>query len=556
MYSGCLYAIIVLCNGKEATNQKGTGDNIVGIYLNPSNEHFQESLRSKIYVDKSELIAKTNDVIRTQQKYICVSRPRRFGKSMALNMLSAYYSYGGDSGELFCGLKISSEESYETHRNKYDVLLLNMQEFLSKSSDIDEMLSLLRQRVVWDLKKAYAIDLDSEHLDWAMQDVYLYTSRPFIVLIDEWDCMFREYQQNEPAQKKYLDFLRSWLKDQPYVGLAYMTGILPIKKYGTHSALNMFSEYSMSDPGDLASFFGFTEAEVESLCREYRMSFDETQAWYDGYMFPDETGDICKNISIYSPKSVVEAMLRRSFRNYWNQTETYEALKVYIQMNYDGLKDDIITMLAGGRAEVNPAKFKNDMVTFSGKNDVLALLVHLGYLSYDFQTKTAVIPNKEVSEEYINAIEDLGWSEVIHSVDHSYQLLQSLWNLDADAVAAGISQAHQEVSILQYNDENALSYTVNLAFYAAKEFYTVIRELPAGKGFADICMIPRKMHLDKPAVVIELKWDKNVHGAIRQIKERKYVDAINDYTGQLLLVGINYNRKSKDHECMIEKMYV
>lgn len=525
----------------------------MGIYLNPSNEHFRESLRSKIYVDKSGLIAKMNDVIRTQQKYVCVSRPRRFGKSMALNMLAAYYCYGGESGELFSRLGISVHPSYQEHLNRYDVLLLNMQEFLSKAPDVDGMLAMVQQRVIRDLKKTYGTDMDSEHLDWAMQDVYMHTGRPFIILIDEWDCMFREYQRDEGAQKKYLDFLRGWLKDQPYVGLAYMTGILPIKKYGTHSALNMFHEYSMADPGNLAVFFGFTEDEVTELCETYDMSFDETQAWYDGYTFPSEGGTLPGRISIYSPKSVVEAMLRRSFRNYWNQTETYEALKIYIQMNYDGLKDAVTTMLAGGRVEVNPEKFKNDMVTFTGKNDVLALLVHLGYLSYDYQAGTAAIPNKEVSGEYINAIEDLGWNEVLHSVENSYRLLRSLWNLDASAVASGIDQAHQEVSILQYNDENALSYTINLAFYAAREFYTVVREMPAGKGFADICLVPRRLHADKPAAVIELKWDKDVQGAVAQIKERRYADALKDYSGEILLVGINYDRKKKVHECSIEK---
>lgn len=231
-----------------------------------------------------------------------------------------------------------------------------------------------------------------------MKDIFAATNRPFVILIDEWDCLFREYEHNTEAQKKYLDFLRAWLKDQDYVALAYMTGILPIKKYGSHSALNMFTEYSMTDPGELAPFFGFTEEEVRGLCEEYSMSFEETCAWYDGYRLVSGSryGDV--HYSMYSPKSVVEAMLRHKFGTYWNQTETYEALKVYIQMNLDGLKDAVVKMLAGERVEINTGTFSNDMTTFAGKDDVLTLLVHLGYLSYCWSDRTVSIPNREVSQ--------------------------------------------------------------------------------------------------------------------------------------------------------------
>jgi len=351
------------------------------------------------------------------------------------------------------------------------------------------------------------------------------------------------------AHKEYLDFLRVWLKDQAYVGLAYMTGILPIKKYGTHSALNMFSEYSMVNLGKLVPYFGFTEEEVQRLCMDYDMSFEETQSWYDGYQFKHPNGEL---ISIYSPQSVVESMLNHSFQNYWNQTETYEALRMYIQMNMDGLKDAVVTMLAGGRVRINTGKFSNDMTTFSGKDDVLTLLVHLGYLTYDMNSSMAAIPNREVRQEYKNSIEDLGWDGVMRSLNDSQKLLQALWNLDAKAVAKGIEKTHQEVSILQYNDENALSYTINLAFYAAREYYNVFRELPSGRGFADICLIPRKLYSDKPAVVIELKWDKSAVGAIAQIKERQYVNTLSEYCGNILLVGVNYDRKKKTHTCVIE----
>ncbi|MBQ9997378.1 MAG: PD-(D/E)XK nuclease domain-containing protein, partial [Clostridia bacterium] len=244
--------------------------------------------------------------------------------------------------------------------------------------------------------------------------------------------------------------------------------------------------------------------------------------------------------------------LRHKYGPYWNQTETYEALKVYIQMNMDGLKDAVVRMLAGESVEINTGTFTNDMTTFSKKDDVLTLLVHLGYLTYDSEKCTVSIPNKEVSQEYVNAISTMDWSEVTRSVEASRKLLQSLWDMDAVAVAKGIDQAHDEISILQYNDENSLSCVIGLAFYSARDYYTIVREMPSGKGFADIFLIPRPKHMDKPAAVIELKKDKDARGAIDQIKQKNYVKALEDYKGNLLLAGINYD-KEKKHTCVIEK---
>lgn len=528
----------------------------MGSYLNPSVRSFEMALNSQIFIDKSGLIEITNQSMNSLQRFICVSRPRRFGKSMAMDMLAAYYGKGGDTDRLFCNLKIGKTESYKKCLNQYEVLKINMQDFLSATNSMDEMLGMLQSRLIKELKWNYPDVVDGNSLIFAMQDVYAHTGCPFVILIDEWDCLFREYAQDKEAQKKYLDFLRGWLKDKDYVALAYMTGILPIKKYGSHSALNMFTEYSMTDPGPLAEFFGFTEDEVQGLCAEYEMNFEEARAWYNGYKLISHSRKGDKIYSMYSPKSMVEAMLRHKYGPYWNQTETYEALKIYIQMNMDGLKDAIVKMLAGESIQINTGTFSNDMTTFATKDDVLTLLVHLGYLTYDSETESVSIPDKEVSQEYINAISTMDWHEVIRSVQDSKKLLESLWMLDGEAVAAGIDKAHNEISILQYNDENSLSCTINLAFYFAREYYTIIRELPTGKGFADICLIPRKLYADKPAVVIELKWDKDVRGAIEQIKEKQYVEALREYHGNLLLAGIDYDRKTKKHTCMIEKFEV
>lgn len=526
----------------------------MGSYLNPGSGKFYESLRSQIYEDKTGLIEHTNEKIRTAQKYICLSRPRRFGKSMAMDMLAAYYDRAEDTSALFDGLKISQTASYREHLNQYDVIKINMQDFLSMTRSIDEMLTMLQRRILSDLKDKYSEYVEEPQLIFAMQDIYAKTRHPFIILIDEWDCLFREYKDDHDSQKKYLDFLRTWLKDKDYVGLAYMTGILPVKKYGTHSALNMFVEYSMTDPWDFAEFFGFTEDEVRNLCETWQMNFEETKAWYDGYRLVSHSRFGDHVYSMYSPKSVVEAMLRHKFGPYWNQTETYEALKVYIQMNMDGLKDAVVTMLAGDSVPINTGTFTNDMTTFATRDDVLTLLVHLGYLTYDGDAKTVSIPNKEVSQEYVNAISTMDWKEVIRSVNDSRRLLEALWNEDAVAVAEGIDRAHDEISVLQYNNENALSCTINLAFYFAREYYTIVRELPTGKGFADICLIPRKLHADKPAAILELKWDQTAEGAIAQIKNKRYVDALKDYRGNLLLVGINYDKKTRKHSCVIERV--
>ena len=525
----------------------------MGVYLNPGSGRFQFGLRSEIYVDKSMLIAKVNRRIKTAQRFICVSRPRRFGKSMAADMLSAYYGCEEDSSALFDHLKISSADSYKEHLNKYDVIQINMQEFLSATHNMNEMLNAMQRRILKDLKQTYPEYVDEDSLIWAMKDIHKNTKHTFIILIDEWDCLFREYVHDTDSQKKYLDFLRAWLKDQDYIALAYMTGILPIKKYGEHSALNMFMEYLMTDPADLAEFFGFTEEEVRVLCDKYDMDYEEARAWYDGYDLLTHSKDGDTHYSMYSPKSVVESMLRYKFGTYWNQTETYEALKVYIQMNMDGLKDAVVKMLADESVEINTGTFQNDMTTFKSKDDVLTLLVHLGYLTYDSEKSTVSIPNKEVRQEYVNAISTMDWSEVARAVESSRKLLEAMWDMDSDTVAAGIDRAHEEISILQYNDENSLSCTIHLAFYFAREYYNIVREMPTGKGYADIVFIPRPMHMDKPAAVIELKKNKNAEGAIAQIKQKNYVKALEDYKGNLLLVGINYDG-DKNHTCVIEKM--
>lgn len=521
----------------------------MGSYLNPGNEKFKEALNSPIYVDKTGLIQYTNSAVQTLQKYICVSRPRRFGKSMAANMLTAYYSRECDSHEIFDKLKIAEADSYEKKMNQYDTIFVNMQEFLSQSSSMDEMLDFLRKSILWDLLEIYPdfSYFNRDNLARTMQDIYQKTHIPFIIIIDEWDCIFREYKEDYEAQAKYLDFLRDFLKDKVYIHLAYMTGILPIKKYGTHSALNMFDEFSMTNPGPLAEYVGFTEAEVRKLCETYGRNLEEMKEWYDGYHFINAE-------SVYSPRSVVTAVLTGVCDSYWNKTETFEALRIYIDMNFEGLKDDVLSMLAGERVPVNTGSFSNDMTTFHTEDDVLTLLIHLGYLGYDFYNKDVFIPNNEIRGEYVNAIAASEWGEVSLALKNSADTLRAIWQKNPDLAVKGIEQAHFETSHLQYNDENALSYTISLALYAACNFYTLYRELPTGKGFADMVFLPRRQFPEKPALVVELKWDQSARGSIAQIKEKQYCDSLADYKGKILLVGVNYEKKTKKHTCVIEEL--
>ena len=525
----------------------------MGIYLNPGNENFQMALHSKIYVDKSGLLTYTNEMIKTSQRFICVSRPRRFGKTMAAEMLIAYYSCGCNSREMFQGLEIAKHPSFDQHLNQYNVIFLNMQDFLSMASgDIREMLRYFQEEILLELKETYPDIIDSEEtrLVPALNRIFKASKKGFIFIVDEWDCIFREMKDNLDAQKDYLDFLRALWKDKPYVNLVYMTGILPVKKYGTHSALNMFDEFSMIDAEPLTSYTGFTETETKTLYEKYNMDFQDAKRWYDGYRF---TGDL----HIYNPKSVVDSLRRKRFSSYWTQTETYEALRIYIDMNYDGLKDAVIQMIGGEKVKINPAHFTNDMTTFKTKDDVLTLLIHLGYLGYDAEKQQVFIPNEEVRGEFVNAVEVSNWREVMRSITASESLLESTLNGDTKAIAAGLDSVHMDTtSILSYNNENSLSCVISLAYYSARNCYYLKRELPAGKGFADMVFIPRSNNPDKPAMIVELKWDHSAQGAIQQVKEKQYVKALEGYSGTVFLIGINYNKDTKHHECLIEKIEI
>lgn len=528
----------------------------MGIYLNPGNEAFRISVSSEIYVDKTEMISFTNKRLGQEKRFLCVSRPRRFGKSMAANMLCAYYDRECNSKELFQKLKIANSSSFEQYLNQYDVIFINIQQFMRAAVKPDNLADYIEAQILEEIKEVYGEFLNDSvtTLPLALTTVFAKDKKfpkGFVFIVDEWDCIFREAKEDWQAQKKYLDFLKDLFKDRIYVKMVYMTGILPIKKYGTHSALNIFDEFSMTDANRLAEYVGFTETEVKDLCETFHMDFEEVKCWYDGYRLKQKQK---QTFHIYNPKSIVDAMMEGEYHSYWTGTETYEALKIYIDMNFDGLKDAVAAMLGGGGCKINSRRFQNDMTSFESRDDVFTLLVHLGYLTYHEEKQEVVIPNLEIAEEFKNAIEgSKEWGKLADVFVGSEELLNATLHGDADAVAVGLDKVHMEkTSVLSYNDENSLSCVITLAYFSAKKDYILVREFPTGKGFADMVLIPRRQS-DKPALVIELKWNHSAKGAIWQIKERDYVSALENYVGEILLVGINYSKKTKKHQCVIEK---
>ena len=522
----------------------------MGIYINIGNVGFL-SARNGEYVDKSELISVVNKTLFSERRFSCVSRCRRFGKSMAAKMLYAYYDHSCDSRSLFADLAIASDPTFEQHLNKYPAIYLDMTNFVTRYHD-EHIVDHIEKELKQDILEAYPeVQVkESDDLMNTLIRILEHTGKPFFFIIDEWDAICREFKPGTKAMDGYVAWLRSMFKSQngmrAFAGV-YMTGILPVKKYKTESALNNFQEYSMVKAGPLSQFFGFTKDEVRILAEKHGMDFDELEKWYDGYQ-------IGRQPSMFNPNSVMQAIYNESCESYWASTGAYDAVANYIQMNYEGLKDDVISMLAGGRCSVDPTMFQNDMSIVNSKDDVLTVLIHLGYLSYDWEKAECYIPNREVAGEMVNAVKSNSWKHVTEALDHSRKLLKDTLDGDVEAVARAIDAAHDEnTSILSYNNENSLACVLSIAYYYAKNDYVMHRELPTGKGFADIVLIPRK-NVDSPAIVLELKCNKDADTAIDQIHRKQYPAKVAEYTRRLLLVGINYDCETKQHSCLIEEV--
>lgn len=524
----------------------------MGRYVNSGNSAFQVALNSEIYVDKTGLISYTNKVLDTNSALICSSRPRRFGKSITANMLVAYYSKGCDSREMFEGRKISSDKTFRKHLNQYDVIHFDVQWCRTSARSAETTVSYIESNIISELRELYPEQVPdgTRSLPEALDRINSASGQKFIIIIDEWDAIIRDDAENVKLQEEYIDFLRGLFKGtQPtrFLHLAYLTGILPVKKLKTQSALNNFDEFTMLDAKVMAPYVGFTEDEVKGLCGRYGKDFEEVRRWYDGYLLEKQ--------HIYNPEAVVSLMKWGEFQSYWSQTGTYESILPLISRDFDGLKKALITMMSGEAVKVRTTSYQNDMVSFKNKDDILTALIHLGYLAYDRATQTAFIPNEELLNEFTQAVEENKWTELTELVMKSDRLIEATWDMEEEIVAEIVEDIHMEyASSIQYNDENSLSSVLSIAYLGALQYYfKPVRELPTGKGFADLVFIPRREYSNIPALLIELKWNKSADSAIRQIKERRYGKVLEQYSGEILLVGISYDKKSKNHRCVIER---
>lgn len=535
--------------GKDFRKERGG----LGRFLNPDNAAFKRTLNSKIYVDKTEFLDFTNQMINTNSAFICNSRPRRFGKSVTADMLTAYYSRGCDSKKLFSDLKIGSLENFEENLNKYNVIHFDVQWCLEPAGNPKKLVDYITRNTLNELREEFheIISEEIESLPDALSKINAKTGKQFIIIIDEWDVLIRDEAAQLDVQEEYINFLRGLFKgSEPmkYIGLAYITGILPIKKLKTQSALNNFDEYTMLDAGEIAKYIGFTQDEVKKLCVKYETDFEKVRHWYDGYLLGE--------YHIYNPKAVVSVVTKRTFRSYWSQTGSYEVIVPLISKNFDGLKTAIIEMISGDMVKIDTGTFQNDAVNFSNRDDVITFLIHLGYLAYDEKKQCAYIPNEEVRQELLKATRQKKWKEFIEFERQSDSLLDATLDMDEETVSAVIEKIHmQYTSAIRYNDENSLSSVLTIAYLSSMKYYfTPIREFPAGRGFADFVYLPKPEYINiYPALLIELKWNKNVKTALEQIKKNLCPESLLSYTGDVFIVGITYDKKDKTHKCKIEK---
>ena len=522
----------------------------MGVYFNPSNESFTKDRNYKIYIDKTGLLEYLNESIGTPKNCIALSHARRFGKSHAAGMIDAYYSLGCDSTKVFEDTKIAESSDFKKYMNKYNVIHLDISSFWDFYKD--NIVEKIVEYVCDDIREVYEDKIDySKMIHSVLMSVYRISNIPFVIIIDEWDCVIRNSNDKELVHK-YLQFLHSLFKSEEsksFLALAYITGILPIKKIQDESALNNFDEYTMLKSKPITEYYGFTEEEVRGLCKEYDMDFDATKAWYNGYLID--------GVHMYNPNSVAMAMKKKDFDSYWKNTSSFASINTFITMNYAGLKDDVMTMLAGGKVRVNTNSFQNDFSTVSSKDDALTALIHLGYLGYDADRKKSYIPNYEVATAFEAALQTGEWKEIAKAISICDELLDETIEGNADRVAELIELAHETyTSVLNYNDENSLSCVLTMAYFTAPAYYDIIREHLAGKGYADFIFKPRANAGWRPAMVVELKYNQSADTAIRQIKEKRYQGALSGYSDKILLVGINYDAEGEDkkhHTCVIEE---
>ena len=523
----------------------------MGYYVNPGNENFREILQDD-YLDKTGLISVINSTIGMKNRLTCVSRPRRFGKTYAANMLQAYYDCSADSHELFDGLEIAKDPDYEKHLNQYNVLYLDITGFMS-DTDLAGLPAFICERILWDIEGQFDSIREGSKVKDALLAIVNKTGRKFIVIIDEWDSPIRDPEGTEKTRKDYLEFLRSLFKSditKRVFAAVYMTGILPIKKDGTQSAISEFWEYSILKPKGFAPFTGFLEEDVQKICAGKNVSFEKMKEWYDGYTLRTQDG---KPFSVYNPSSVVHAAELKEFDSYWEQSSAVYGALDYINLDFDGLGEAAERLTAGFEIPYQTTSFKNDLTSFESADDVLTLLTHFGYISYDSEKGMGRIPNYEIMTEFAGMIHRVTHRETMLRLKESEQLLADILAGNARAVAANVQKVHMKESAPRwYNDEQALRAILKLAFFTYRDHYIKLEELPSGTGYVDMAYIPKKYD-PSPALIIELKAGGTPEEAIEQIRSRNYASSVEGLGDEPVLVAITYEKddKTKPHHCLI-----
>lgn len=466
------------------------------VYFNTNTAYkdFQMLSNDKYFVDKSNIIEKINERIHTKNRYLCITKPRRFGKTSLLNMLGAYYGKAYPSGSIFDNLKISKYEDYAAHLNRYNIVNISMNRLPDTGNTYGDYIALIKGTIRDDLKELYP-HLKQENFR-SLPDLLSATDDEFIFIIDEWDYIF-SHDLYEGNHGDFLEFIRDLLKDRPYVALAYMTGVLPVKKYSTGSALNMFDEYTMLNDPLFDEYFGFTEEEVAILCdKQSKVTPDEIAEWYNGYLTDDGR-------SIYNPRSVVLALINGKCRSYWTKTGKMDEVLFFLKYNIGEVRDDVIRMVNHMPVRIEILdEYTAGQKSPTNRLEIYAAMIIYGFLSY--HNGELKIPNKELMLEFQKALKDDDFGYVAELVRNSDEILNATLDRNADAVAAYLHNIHNsEIPVLKYNDENSLSCVVTLAYLSARNKYRIEREEKSGKGFADFIFYPRRK--DLPGIIIELK---------------------------------------------------
>ena len=536
----------------------------MGFYLNSRAAYslYKNEVEQPYFVDKSAMLKELFPFVQTGNKHICVTRPRRFGKTIMANMIASFFSKACDVRDIFDRLAIAEDEEYEIYRNKYHVIQISFNDVPRNCSSYNQYIDRIEKRLLKDLQMEYPeVEFDSEDAVWD-SFMMLYMVHPeiqFVFVMDEWDFIFHQDFVSESDKKAYLIFLRCLLKDRPYVRLAYMTGILPISKYSSGSELNMFAEYTMVNSRMFSEYFGFTDEEVDLLygryCKVQEKPFfvdrEELRRWYDGYATPS-------GVRLYNPRSVVLALSNNNLDNYWTSSGPYDEIFYYIRNNVDSVKDDLALMVSGMSVPAKIQVYAATARNLRTKDEIFSAMVVYGFLCYE--NGMVSIPNKELMNHFEDMLKRENSLGYVHQlVIESERMLRATLSQDTKSMEQILELAHDtEMPILSYNHETELCAVINLVYLSARDYYRIEREEKAGKGYVDFIFYP-ETPLATDGIILELKVDHSPEEAIAQIKEKNYTSRFTGktvkYAGnpkRVLLVGIGYDKKNKKHKCKVE----